>query len=105
MIWIKKEGEESRRGLNILGAGGFGLILFLAGYKWRIKLGFYRTSKKTHWFHRLWTLDHDFKEHRFIHNLYTREEMEDRIDAETSKLEQSTINAALADIRRVNSDG
>jgi len=86
MIWHKKEGDGCRRGVNLMWGVGFGVILFLAGYKWRIQLGFYinRMYKLKLMFDR-WDLERDFKSHVFMRNLHTTEEMMDHSD---KKLEE-----------------
>ncbi len=82
MIWHKKEGCECRRGINFLfGGGGFGIILFMAGYKWRMKVGFYLSRQ--HEFHNMyerWDLEKDIKDYIWERNLYTHESMLNEVD-------------------------
>jgi hypothetical protein len=60
---------------------GFGLLLFLAGYKWRIEVGFYiNRMYKIKWLFNKWSLGQDFKNHIFMRDLHTREEMLDFAD-------------------------
>lgn len=82
MIWHKKEGCEYRRGINFLyGCGGFGIVLFMAGYKWRIKIGFYFSkSRAFHNMYEKWDLEKDIKGYIWLRNLYTHEAMLNEVD-------------------------
>ena len=82
MIWYKKEGADYRRGVNfIFSYGGFGIVLFMAGYKWRMTVGFYVSRKYGFYsLYRKWDSDQDFKDRVWASNLYTREAMLNEVD-------------------------